>query len=936
MGSTDPLDGASEPREVSGMTSRLILEYVKREGGRAAVDAVLERSGLSDREEQLRDESYWFAARTRMRLFDAAAEVLDDPAVGRSIGRAAAELNVGTALKLAMRAFGSPRLVFANVPRMTSRFTWVHRWDVEQLGASSARLRYLDVAGVGYHRHGCGFNLGLLSQSSAIFGLPPAEVKHVECALRGHDACVYEVRWQTSSARLRRTTAIWGTPGAGAVAAAALWSPALLPVAAAGLGACAAVIGRQVLLTRRREVDVLAAQLREQREVADGLAASLGDLVSNLQLAEVLDKITHNAKIAAAGKEFALLVPEHGGVRCRSSSGIPPASLELLESWAGEEPALFEESHTLERFEDVEPLSRLVPFGSLRAIPLRYGDQRLGILVALAHGPGPFLEADTALLDSYAAQAAIALANARLVDRLETLASHDSLTGLPNHGQFHDAVERELDRSRRHQRCFSVALLDLDGFKQVNDKHGHGQGDRVLREVAQVIADACRESDLTCRIGGDEFGLLLPETDASAAVAAVRRIESEIERLGVGVRLSAGVASWPADGATKDILLDRADQAMYAEKRARVRQGRLAVAEHRAGIAAGADRETVATFLSALMEQLDMDVAFLSEFVDGEAVFRVVAGSGESFGLVEGGAFPLEAGYCQRVIQGALPSLIPDARNDPRVKDMELTRLGGIGTYVGVPVHLSDSRIFGMLCCLSHEASPQLGQRDIRFLRALAKLMADQLEYRGLQRENQRLQAEFMGVHALVAALDARDRYTGEHSKTVVQLSVRVGRALGLPDGQLREIEQVGLLHDIGKVGIPDSVLQKPCALDREEWAIMRDHPVIGARIISAIDSLAHLAPLIRAEHERWDGAGYPDGLSGAEIPIASRIVFACDAYHAMTSLRPYRPAMSVTEAVAELEANAGRQFDPNVVAALVDLLGLRDVSDQSVADEAA
>ena len=172
-------------------------------------------------------------------------------------------------------------------------------------------------------------------------------------------------------------------------------------------------------------------------------------------------------------------------------------------------------------------------------------------------------------------------------------------------------------------------------------------------------------------------------------------------------------------------------------------------------------------------------------------------------------------------------------------------------------------------------------------------------------------------TEVLLAALAARDAYTGAHSESVVDLARAVAGRLGLSRADTLAVEQVALLHDIGKIGIPDSVLQKHGWLDAEEWKLMRQHPVIGASIIAGTASLAHLAPMVRAEHERWDGGGYPDGLSGQEIPLASRIVFACDAYHAMTSDRPYRAAMPVSDTLRELEQHGGAQFDPAVVAAL-------------------
>ena len=132
------------------------------------------------------------------------------------------------------------------------------------------------------------------------------------------------------------------------------------------------------------------------------------------------------------------------------------------------------------------------------------------------------------------------------------------------------------------------------------------------------------------------------------------------------------------------------------------------------------------------------------------------------------------------------------------------------------------------------------------------------------------------------------------------------------------------MLHDIGKVGIPDAILQKQGPLDDRDWQLMRQHPVIGERIILASPGLAHLAPAIRAEHERWDGGGYPDGLAREQIPLASRITLACDALQAMTSDRPYRPAMTIDQAREQLRAGAATQFDPRVIDAVLAELELR------------
>ena len=176
-------------------------------------------------------------------------------------------------------------------------------------------------------------------------------------------------------------------------------------------------------------------------------------------------------------------------------------------------------------------------------------------------------------------------------------------------------------------------------------------------------------------------------------------------------------------------------------------------------------------------------------------------------------------------------------------------------------------------------------------------------------------------VAALAQALEERDQYTGEHSESVVDLTERVAQAMGLDEDQVKDVRTAALLHDIGKVGIPDEILHKNGPLDEREWEIMRQHPVIGERIMRAIPGMGSIARVVRHEHERWDGGGYPDGLVGDAIPLPSRIILACDAYHAMVSDRPYREAMPHHDAMAELTANAGSQFDPEVVQALVGYL---------------
>ena len=322
--------------------------------------------------------------------------------------------------------------------------------------------------------------------------------------------------------------------------------------------------------------------------------------------------------------------------------------------------------------------------------------------------------------------------------------------------------------------------------------------------------------------------------------------------------------------------------------------------------------------LVAAREHLGMDVSYCSHLTADEEIIQSVDGDGRSFGLQPGSTIPIDDAFGQRVVDGCLPNLIPDAQHDERVADLVPT----LGSYVGVPVSFSDGRLYGTLCCASHPAAPWLRDRDVAFLRVLGRMLAHELERREIERTAQHHRDEAIALSALFAGLDARDSYTGRHSEAVVELSVQVTRELNMPEIFVEEVKRVALLHDIGKIGIPDAVLGKQGPLDDSEWELMHTHPVIGARIVASIDTLAPLAPAIRAEHERCDGGGYPDGLVREQIPLASRITFACDAYHAMISSRPYRAKpMQAAAAEAELRANAGTQFDPAVVDALLRIV---------------
>jgi HD-GYP domain-containing protein (c-di-GMP phosphodiesterase class II) len=173
--------------------------------------------------------------------------------------------------------------------------------------------------------------------------------------------------------------------------------------------------------------------------------------------------------------------------------------------------------------------------------------------------------------------------------------------------------------------------------------------------------------------------------------------------------------------------------------------------------------------------------------------------------------------------------------------------------------------------------------------------------------------------------LDARDHYTAVHSTEVADLAVRIGQQMGFGHAELERIQIAAKVHDIGKVAVPDSILLKPSALNDEEWAVMKGHPVTSAELIAGLEIYSGVVDAVRHEHERWDGSGYPDALTGDQIPIISRVIAAADIYNALVTDRPYRPAFSREETLRMIEEMRGKDLDPAVADALLEVL--RDAS---------
>ncbi len=349
------------------------------------------------------------------------------------------------------------------------------------------------------------------------------------------------------------------------------------------------------------------------------------------------------------------------------------------------------------------------------------------------------------------------------------------------------------------------------------------------------------------------------------------------------------------------------------------------IATLKAGAVSAGRAPSVESYLEEVVEQLGrlVDSQRCSILLAEGGRLRSGASSGlaaEYTATVDGLEIGPDAGCCGTAAYLGETTVTEDIVVDSRWEGFhEICKRLELRSCWSVPLRLPDGAVLGTFATyLDRPFTPTSEQ--IETVEAYASIVALGLD--SVRRKAELAASYEAAVLALTSALDVRDDYTGSHSNATSRLVRDVCARLELGSEETEKISRVAALHDVGKLGIPTDILTSPKALTPAQQRIMRDHPVIGEQILRQIPGMEAIAKAVRHEHERWDGGGYPDGISGETIPLASRIVFACDAFHAMTSDRPYRQALERHDAVAELRTNAGTQFDPRVVDALLAALG--------------
>ncbi len=273
----------------------------------------------------------------------------------------------------------------------------------------------------------------------------------------------------------------------------------------------------------------------------------------------------------------------------------------------------------------------------------------------------------------------------------------------------------------------------------------------------------------------------------------------------------------------------------------------------------------------------------------------------------------LGEGISGYVAQTGEPLLLLDG-----VEDHRFDGVRNVKDAMCVPLKTRDE-VLGVISINDKRGAKTFAKRDLQLFSSIARQAAIYIQTARLFKQMEK--ANLSTIAALVQAIEAKDRYTRGHSVRVTELAVSVGREMGMAAAELKLLETSALLHDVGKIGVPEQILLKPSRLTDEEFEQVKQHPAIGAAILQPIESLTDAIDIIYHHHERFDGAGYLDGIGGEDIPMQSRVLAVCDTFEAMTADRPYRKAMSYDEAVAELRRVAGTQLDPMAVEALIRVI---------------
>ncbi|MFZ5950430.1 MAG: HD domain-containing phosphohydrolase [Candidatus Rifleibacteriota bacterium] len=329
-------------------------------------------------------------------------------------------------------------------------------------------------------------------------------------------------------------------------------------------------------------------------------------------------------------------------------------------------------------------------------------------------------------------------------------------------------------------------------------------------------------------------------------------------------------------------------------------------------------RELLTKIMSTATQVMrcETSTVYLVDEQTNELYFHIVQGDPNVGAKLQEIRLPMGTGLAGWCAQNNKPVMVPDTEKDPRFFKGADKKSGFVTrSMICVPMRLKD-KIIGVLQVLNRTGDIPFNEHDVEMLENMANQAVSAIENARLYENIQKVYLSTIEV--LAKAIDAKDPYTQGHSRRVTLYSVAIAEELNMTRKEIENVRYAGLLHDVGKIGIKDSIIRKPGRLTDEEYAIIKKHPAIGAKILRPVDFLADKIPGVLHHHEYYDGRGYPDHLTGENIPLDGRIICVADAFDAMTTNRPYRKGLTVKTAIGELQKFSGKQFDPVCVEAFL------------------
>ncbi len=588
--------------------------------------------------------------------------------------------------------------------------------------------------------------------------------------------------------------------------------------------------------------------------------------------------------------------------------------------------------------------------GSIISVPTIIDNNIHGILTLACERKDAYHPSDISLL--YHAANHISAAFIAL-EKMHHLVTRDPLTGAFNRIRLNEEIERAWLTSHRYDYSMAIIIVDVDHFKTLNDTFGHNVGDETLCAFAKIMQEASRTTDIIARYGGDEFVAILPRADKEDAVAFGERLmkktrEYTLEKEGNKIKLSISIGISTSLNHTKPAsyseLLIQADQALYTAKNS----GRNRICIWPDHTCSSIVENIIATNIPDTEDNHAYEIAEIKEQVgrillvdDDEPILKVIKAMLNFDGYeVDTFTTATEALEHLKTKHGYYNILMTDL-GLPDMNGLEvLHKANELDDSIIKIVISGQATVDNAINALRKGAHDFIQKPVIK--EQLSIMIKHALEFHKLKRENKRHQIHLeetvnkrsaqlaatleetkrsyeFTLEAMVAMLDARERHTAKHSIRTRSMAIILAKHIGVPKEDINNIASGALLHDIGKIGIPDSVLLKEGPLTDEQWVIMKKHPQIGYDVIKTSPYLKDAAQIVYQHQERHDGNGYPQHLKGEEICIGARIFSVIDAYDAMRSKRVYRGPIPPEAAIADLIQNKGTQFDPKIVDAFIE-----------------